>query len=89
MSLLRVFLFSLWETVAVETEMCGRKTGNKNMVSVPENCWKQDCRTVKKTCRDWLVNLKMGLDGIHPKVNEGQEVNFQTQSQNVFIQQHL
>lgn len=62
------------------------KTGNKNMLSVPENCWKQDCRTVKKTRRDWLVNLKMGLDGIHPELNKGQEVNFQTQSQDVFIQ---
>lgn len=47
------------------------------MLSVPENCWKQ---TIKKTCRDCLVNLKMGLDGIQPKRGEekGLKVNFGT-----------
>lgn len=46
------------------------------MLSVPENCWKQ---TVKKTCRDCLVNLKMGLDGIQPKWKiKGLKVNFGT-----------
>lgn len=47
------------------------------MLSVPENWWKQNCRTVKKTCRDCPVTLKMGLDGIHPKRNKGLEVNFE------------
>lgn len=70
--------FSFWKTEAIEAEIyVGGRGGGGGMLSLPENWRKQ---TVRKTCRDCLVNLKMGLDGIQPKWQKkgGLKVNFWT-----------
>lgn len=57
--------FSFWETEAIEAEIyVGGSGEEKKKLSLPENWCKQ---TVRKTWRDCLLNLKMGLDGIQPK----------------------
>lgn len=77
-------LFSFWEAIAIEGE-----TYVENMLSVPENWWEQSCRTVKKTYRDRLVNLKIELDGIHPKQNKGLQVNFEHSRRISLFSSHL